>query len=327
MGALQVVTTIVTIASKSTSVLSSGVTIYEKVSKEDALTTGEKVQVGVESVFCVLQVFELGLHGTTKFAPKFAAKLCGSQQNVEIVNLTAKAAAGALDVTRTITQKSLQETFHIDDFMDVVAVIVFRASDVVSHLNNSETICENKKALGYTVAALDISSAAVTVYRSRDKLLNATQVVVSFLRGRSHPFSNRNNVAVLIPPPGADDAEQANNAYDRVLRDVINWPNLQTIPDLINRDETLSLFKCNHTNRAMRFPVKPRGSNEIVHYEKSVIDELLLNHPVTPPSRWPNGIAFTRENVVTDDDAQFYINQRLKGLADRFEKELNQKNI
>lgn len=321
MSVVGAITTVVTLASKATGALSSGVTIYEKVSKSDPLSTGEKVQVGVESVFCVLQILEFGVFSTSKIAPNFSAKLCGSSQNVEITNLSARIATGTLDVARTITQKTLKDNFGIEDLVDLVAVVVFRASDVASHLHGCETLCENKKPIQYTTAALDTVASGVMVYRSRDKLCKATRFIINLLQERPHPVQGSRPPVVPVFIPGGQNAEDLEREHEEFLRSVIDWKNLHAIPSLLDRDQGLALFTCSITKRPVRYPLRAKNQDGKIIYEKAELEEL-LNTTQNPPPGWPNDLPFTAQNIEVEEDTQFYIEKRLQILAEQFKQEL-----
>lgn len=289
--------------------IQTGITVHQIVqscTKEEKLTTDEKIEVAVECLFAALQLLDLGMSGV-------AMSPIGASKTFTQVHLGVNAAAGAADVTRLITSKFIKKTFGVEDFIDILAVICFRTAasmngaQGVAAQDTRHLLCAIEQGFTLASAGCNLAAGGFRLYRKRDGLEAMGRALFTQLLTRYKKLP-----VVELP----ENMQDPNFFCNVVVRSMLNWETLEKIPSLYWQDPQLSLFTCKITQEPVRFAIKPiKGSAPGTIYERAEIDKWLETKPTEIPPGWPTGLEFKKENCCEHILVQYAIDKSLQQIA------------
>lgn len=310
----------------SSSVANSAIRIYHKKKRKQNLNKKDKIIIATDVVFCAVQGIDL-IFGTARLvAPKKIEKLClkmnttSSQMGVGL-----STASGVTDVSRMITYKVIDNKKSLSDIADVIAVIIFRATDIINHTKQLEQLSESEKEIvewvgaGGQIAGTAFGGAlsTVRVYRERDKIYKATKIIFGCMkRTDAITVINLENRAEM----NADKLEEESR---RTILHTTNWFKTPKIPELLKDDPIFSKYKCAISREAIRFPVRTIRGTQNVWYEKETLFNWMKMKPLEKPPLWPEDLDFIPAHCTRDKDVQNRIDNKFKFYAEVFKQAQN----
>jgi hypothetical protein len=326
--AIKAICTVVNVAAKAATVVNAGSTILEKLRQKEPLTTADKVNVVAQAVFACAQMADMA-----------ASCKCPNSE----IHLKTNIAAGALDVTRTVTDKMATSPEERGSLlrvaMDVAAVAAFRAADSVDvglkvHAN-SDWVRQNGAILK---GAAEVVGTAVAVYRDRESL---GKLGKGLLEGGQLIWSSLKQCWVLQPPPqtavqppsepmqashAISAVEQQFNAkqataeqgYHQILQVPANWEDIQEVPEFLRCSD---YPVCKMSDKLIRHIMIPAFDTDdlTLVFDRSSVEDWIANRPNEKPPGWPvhlKPLPIRPEYFVRSAFAQKDINVKLSKLVE-----------
>lgn len=144
--------TATTIVSKTTAVYVSASDVYNRC-KKDKLTKEDKIAICAQSVFCILQLGDLGLYAATKFNQKGVEKFVGGEKKFRNISFGLTLATGVADVAKTITITCVNDMEALPALRHIVGVVIYRAQESIAKAealgmipNEDQEKCESANA-------------------------------------------------------------------------------------------------------------------------------------------------------------------------------------
>ncbi|MBN9378194.1 MAG: hypothetical protein J0H93_07430 [Chlamydiales bacterium] len=323
---MQVAAQIISIAAKGIEVAASVTNAVVTLKKNRPLTTEEKVTAALEIVFSFVQTADVVYSSIKLAAPDVADKISAKVGlSKERLALGLSVTAGGIEVGKTVTVKLLsKEKFKIENLIEIIGIVVFRAGDAINHATNIENIPEEDKEI---LSCLDIActgagtllnlgSSGYKIYRNKDVLYKATQIILRRIRGQ-----NENAIPVLSVENKAN-AKDLLKEHQKGIRDILNWENLKEIPPLLH-----CLFQdyiCPISQKPIRNPVKITNGPKI-WYEERLFHQFKIRHPNLKPPGWPEEQEYKPaiHKPMLDREVFNIINKRLQEQAELMRMDLN----
>lgn len=254
----------------------------------------------------------------TSLSITFKEKSCEIPKDIKI---TVHAAAGAANVAKAISQKSImREGMKLTDYVEISLTAGIEFANV-------------SKSMGFDVKNLEVALQAAA---AGNKVIIHRNEILSAVRAIQRLLARFGQISQLVDP--LENPDSARRESERVqtigdlglnesyLQDVAAVHRARTIedfeliPQLFVNDRVLITWLCPISKRAIRYIVvvvdSTRESENSVFYEHSAIMDWIENHPEELPPNWPEAVEYTAVHLDRDEEKQSEIDARLQELLE-----------
>lgn len=266
-----------------------------------------------------------------------AKKVTDSVTNIRVGT---RVASGITDLGKQITQEGVN--------VDTLATVAFRVADIGDSLIENRVCLERKENLEKVVqgcaAISTIAWNRKSIHSAGRAGYNCIKGITDGIRSRLNGYQHVNQETNQPEPMELDDMPIPNNNPNQnpaqisaadiqwinqeanKLRQLIQWEQLQEIPDGFERDIVLMNYMCAISNRPIRH-VMTLNSEEapIMYFERSAVSQWISDSPDQSPPEWPQQSLpppIRNSYFKLCRHSQRIINNRLRVLSEDANREL-----
>lgn len=260
-----------------------------------------------------------------------SASLLGNGFNIpHSIKIGLEIGNGGFDVAQRVSVLVCQKEIALDDWVDLGCLITFRACDITkTTLTLRPEVFSGRSE--DVIGMVNLAETGVQLVANREALKKSWKLGKKAFQYFCNYCTEREEVSLVIPiNPDLGDLlpselrvdAQTERRFDAV-RNAQTIEDFNRIPELFIRDPVLKKFLCPISKKPIRYVASvcdPKNHLHSIYYEKSAIENFMAVNSDQLPPQWPQGLTFTRENIVNDLETQGEIDQHLRLLLENFKE-------